>query len=178
MELLFRILGSRNKPENPEKVYIVIPYCLKSPNCPCGRYSSECISCGLCDVQIISEWAKNRNFKCHVVRDSDFYESYLPHNIGNIDVMIGFACSADYIETAAQELVSEYKDLSLILVNMKLSCRVNEIEKTKKGGAKLQNFVENLESALYDIEKHLGCGARKSNKGNFFTESLEALAKS
>lgn len=151
----FRILGLRQKPENPAEVHILIPYCLKSPDCPCDRYSSECISCGLCDAETIIEWAMKNGYNYWISRSTAFYESYLPNNIGNMAVIVTFVCDADYIKTEAPELVNKYDHLSLILANMRLSCRNDEIEKTKDGEARFLNHVKDLELVLHGIEKHL-----------------------
>jgi hypothetical protein len=155
MKSPFSIVGQRNKPENPARIHVLIPYCLKSPDCPCGRYSSDCVHCGLCEVETIIEWATNNDYKYWVSQNTAFYESYFPNNIENMAVIVTFVCNADYIKTAAPRLVYEHDHLSLILANMRSSCTADEIERTKDDGARFLNHVENLELVLPSIEKYL-----------------------
>lgn len=153
MNTLFSIHGSEKKPKEPARIHVLVPYCLKSFDCPCGRDSSECVSCGLCNVGTIVEWALSNSYSYQVLSQTAFFESYLPNNIDSMDVIIGFICN--YSKSGAPRVVSQHACLSLILVSMKLSCRKDEIEKTKSGGAKIENHVKDLEQVLFSIEKYL-----------------------
>lgn len=163
-EFDFKTFGSEKKHIDPAGIHVLIPYCLKSPVCPFGRFNDECRSgCGLCDVETIVSWAKNNNYHYCVTRGSVFYESYLPKYLDSMEILISFSCSAGFVEDEIQKLINEY-NFSFIFVEMMLTCKTDGLEAAKDGKTKLQNFVEQLEQKLYTIEEYLNDNSQHGHK--------------
>lgn len=147
--------GSVGRQENPTRVHVLVPYCLKSPDCPRGRFTSECVcGCHLCDCKTIFKWAMKNNYHFAVTRGSIFYESYLPLYKESIGIIITFSCLVDEMKLRIQKVIDEF-DFPMVLLTTALTCKTEEIQEAVEGGAKILNHIENLEQKLCSIEQYL-----------------------
>jgi hypothetical protein len=155
MESQFLLFGNRKTTDDPSAIHVVIPYCLKSPDCPHGRSNSKCtVGCNLCDCETIIRWTKKNGYHYSITRGSIFYESYLPKHEDNLEIIITFSCLADEMKVEVQKAISNF-DFSLILLTTALTCRTEDIQEAKEGDAKILNHVDDLEQKLCSIEHYL-----------------------
>lgn len=155
MEFPFRIFGSTPEFDQPENVHILIPYCLKSPECPFDRMSDMCrFGCGLCDAETIIKWAEENGYRYCVTRGSVFYETYLPKYRDTMRLLITFGCKAGFIEDDVNKLI-ETHGFSLIFIETDSTCKTDDVEAAKDGRSKLQNHIAGLEEKLSIVENYL-----------------------
>ena len=75
----FKTCGPEKNFVDPAGIHVLIPYRLKSPVCPFGRFNDECRSgCGLCDVETTVTWANKNNYHHCMTRGKVFYEQCAP----------------------------------------------------------------------------------------------------
>lgn len=155
MESPFRLFGSAPEFERPENVHVLIPYCLKSPECPFDRMNDKCrFGCGLCDAEMIIKWAEENGYRYCVTRGSIFYETYLPKYRDIMELLVTFGCEAGLIEGEVKKLI-ETQGFSLIFIGTEFTCRTDEVEAAKDGRSKLQNHIEGLEEKLSIVKNYL-----------------------
>lgn len=157
----FYIFGPEKRPQDPRTIHVMIPYCLKNPDCPFERHTNECQSgCGLCDCEQIIQWAQSNDFHYAITRGSVFYETYFPQYKDSMELIITFSCLVDEMKTEVQKAINEYR-FSLILIKTALSCRSEDVQGAKHGDADILNYVDDLENKLKNIEQYLFSESRK-----------------
>lgn len=76
-------------------VIMVLPHCLRAPNCPAilGESGLECVSCGKCSIGIIKEISQKKGIDMYIVPGSTFIKNVLKKR--SFKGVIGVACPVD-----------------------------------------------------------------------------------
>jgi hypothetical protein len=75
------------------KGLVVAAYCIKSFNCPEGRFSTGCReNCGLCDMSTIKRITEQTDFDFIIATDHASFFDFLKNNEGKYKRLIAIAC--------------------------------------------------------------------------------------
>lgn len=76
-------------------VIMVLPHCLRAPNCPAilGESGLECVSCGKCSIGIIKDVSQKKGIDMYIVPGSTFIKNVLKKR--SFKGVIGVACPVD-----------------------------------------------------------------------------------
>ncbi len=76
-------------------VIVVLPHCLRAPNCPAklGKSGLECIECGNCSIGVFKEICDKKDIGMYVVPGSTFIKQVI--KLRPFKGVIGVACPVD-----------------------------------------------------------------------------------
>lgn len=93
---------SFDKIDNDKKI-MVLPHCLRNPNCPAklGESGIKCIHCSKCSIGKIKPLAEKKGYKVFIIPGSTFVKKIAKKN--DFEAVLGVAC---------------YQDLNLAMMNL------------------------------------------------------------
>jgi hypothetical protein len=95
IDLRNRINHEKFKKLDAKDVIMVLPHCLRAPNCPAklGESGLECISCGNCSIGIIKKFSDKKGIDMYIVPGSTFIKNVIKKR--PFKGVIGVACPVD-----------------------------------------------------------------------------------
>lgn len=132
-----------------KKILVAISYCLKSVDCPAGRFSSSCKMCGKCDVGRIVDACQKGGFAPYIVSSSSAFIEYLDKYSTKYDGLISMSCP--YIANRIGLLIN--KQYGLVGYNMILRENICTTDNEYQHGEKhLKDNQTNVDtSALFRL---------------------------
>ncbi len=95
IDLRNRMNKEKFKKLAPEDIIIVMPHCLRAPDCSAklGESGLECIECGRCEIGQVKTLAKEKGIDVYVVPGSTFIKNVVQQR--EFKGVIGVACHQD-----------------------------------------------------------------------------------
>lgn len=104
---------------NRERILVVAPYCLKSIQCPGGRFSEHCLlSCEKCCISDLASYCKLQGIKLRVETEGkSSFMDYLEEHHKEFDLLIAFAC--DYTANKIGHAVNKIFGIRGVVIPLK-----------------------------------------------------------
>lgn len=95
IDLINRINRDKFRTLNAKDVIMVLPHCLRAPNCPAklGESGLECVNCGNCSIGIIKTVSDKKGIDMYIVPGSTFIKNVIKKR--PFKGVIGVACPLD-----------------------------------------------------------------------------------